>query len=362
MEKPILAAMLSISETKLSDDEKRLFEQFNPLGITLFAKNIENKSQLKSLTKEINEVIGRENVLIAIDQEGGRVRRLKEPEFRSYAAQIELGRLDEKYDHETVLRTVRNHALLISQDLLECGINWNYAPCLDICYPQTSEVLKSRCLGNDEKKVAQLGHEMIEAYIQSGICPCIKHIPGHFSTLNDPHLSVPETELSRWEIEKKTAYLHSFSKFPLAMTSHILLKSFDAEYPATQSPKVISELIRGYLEFDGFLLSDAIDMHALKGTIAERASLSIRAGVDAVCCCSGRIKDLTAVCGERCFMTEKSLQRYANIKKVIHNKPKCVDVKNIELQYKEKIGSILNVKCSYDATEVLHQMLKKGES
>lgn len=185
---------------------------------------------------------------------------------------------------------------------------------------------------------------------------------GHFSTLNDPHLSVPETELSRWEIEKKTAYLHSFSKFPLAMTSHILLKSFDAEYPATQSPKVISELIRGYLEFDGFLLSDAIDMHALKGTIAERASLSIRAGVDAVCCCSGRIKDLTAVCGERCFMTEKSLQRYANIKKVIHNKPKCVDVKNIELQYKEKIGSILNVKCSYDATEVLHQMLKKGES
>ena len=292
--------------------------------------------------------------MIAVDEEGGRVSRLANAGFPVYTSAETLGSIVEICSCW--------HAVLISKNLRSLGINVNYAPVVDKKTNPQSEVLTSRCFSANEEEIESRAGIMAETYIDNGICPCIKHIPGHFSTLNDPHLSVPETELSRWEIEKKTAYLHSFSKFPLAMTSHILLKSFDAEYPATQSPKVISELIRGYLEFDGFLLSDAIDMHALKGTIAERASLSIRAGVDAVCCCSGRIKDLTAVCGERCFMTEKSLQRYANIKKVIHNKPKCVDVKNIELQYKEKIGSILNVKCSYDATEVLHQMLKKGES
>lgn len=292
--------------------------------------------------------------MIAVDEEGGRVSRLANAGFPVYTSAETLGSIVEICSCW--------HAVLISKNLRSLGINVNYAPVVDKKTNPQSEVLTSRCFSADEEEIESRAGIMAETYIDNGICPCIKHIPGHFSTLNDPHLSVPETELSRWEIEKKTAYLHSFSKFPLAMTSHILLKSFDTEYPATQSPKVISELIRGYLEFDGFLLSDAIDMHALKGTIAERVSLSIRAGVDAVCCCSGRIKDLTAVCGERCFMTEKSLQRYANIKKVIHNKPKCVDVKNIELQYKEKIGSILNVKCSYDATEVLHQMLKKGES
>ena len=354
MTKPILAAMLSCEGLTLTEEEKKLFAEYNPLGVSLFARNFKSKQQAKNLIDEIRETIGRDDVLIAVDEEGGRVSRLANAGFPVYTSAETLGSIVEICSCW--------HAVLISKNLRSLGINVNYAPVVDKKTNPQSEVLTSRCFSADEEEIESRAGIMAETYIDNGICPCIKHIPGHFSTLNDPHLSVPATELSRWEIEKKTAYLHSFSKFPLAMTSHILLKSFDAEYPATQSPKVISELIRGYLEFDGFLLSDAIDMHALKGTIAERASLSIRAGVDAVCCCSGRIKDLTAVCGERCFMTEKSLQRYANIKKVIHNKPKCVDVKNIELQYKEKIGSILNVKCSYDATEVLHQMLKKGES
>ncbi len=362
MEKPILAAMLSVAGTKLSDNEKRILEQANPLGITIFGRNIESKRQLQNLITEVKTVIGRDDVLIGVDQEGGRIRRLAEPEFRAYAAQAELGQIEVKFGQQTAEKTIRSHAALISEDLHETGINLNYAPVLDIAYPETSSVLKSRCFGADEKKTASYGSMMIDEYQKAGICPCIKHMPGHGRATVDPHLALPVLNFSLNELQKDFYPFIQNRRAAAGMTAHILLPEIDDKLPVTQSVKAIDKLIRGIIGFDGFLISDAIDMHALKGTIAERASLSIRAGVDAVCCCSGRIKDLTAVCGERCFMTEKSLQRYANIKKVIHNKPKCVDVKNIELQYKEKIGSILNVKCSYDATEVLHQMLKKGES
>ncbi len=364
MEKPILAAMLSISETKLSDDEKRLFEQFNPLGITLFAKNIENKSQLKSLTKEIKEVIGRENVLIAIDQEGGRVRRLKEPEFRSYAAQIELGRLDEKYDHETVLRTVRNHALLISQDLLECGINWNYAPCLDICYPQTSEVLKSRCLGNDEKKVAQLGHEMIEAYIQSGICPCIKHMPGHGRVTVDPHLGLPILNNPLSELKKDFFPFYFNRKAPAGMTAHVVIKAVDDKHPVTQSKIAIKQIIRGEIGFDGFLISDSITMHALKGSLTERAISCLDAGCDAICYCYGNIDEMINLAKNCPFLTDNSLNRLAKIENIFQNSPKIKDYSVTEGDYAHICGSIDKYDEKYDATETLRLMeeLKSQEN
>ena len=356
MDKPVLAAMLSVLGTKLSDAEKMLFERFNPLGVTLFAKNIESKSQLKNLTQEIREVFGRDDVLIAVDQEGGRVRRLREPEFRSYAAQIDLGKTEEKFGFETTLQTARNHALLIAQDLLECGINWNYAPCLDICHPQTADVLKSRCLGSDEKKVAVLGREMIEAYIQSGICPCIKHMPGHGRASVDPHLQLPVIENSTSEL-KKDFYPFWFNRqAPAGMTAHVVLKDIDDKHPVTQSKIALNQIIRGEIGFEGFLISDSINMNALKGNVVDRAHACLDAGCDAICYCFGTMEETTNLCENCPVLSDNSLIRLAKIKNILKNKPKVTDYAKIEKDYAQILGAIDKYVDQYDATETLRLM------
>ena len=202
---------------------------------------------------------------------------------------------------------------------------------------------------------------MADTYIDMGICPCIKHIPGHFGSKNDPHLEVLETNLSIDEIAKEIEYLSFVSNYPMIMSSHIKLNAIDNKNPVTTSKKSISTIIRGLLNYDGFLRSDAIDMHAITGNIKEKTILSLKAGIDAICYCSGNIEHLTSICEEKKFMTEKSLIRFANIKKVIHNKPKQVDIKAVRKFYQEGLKDVINIKYSYDATEVLHKMNKKGE-
>ena len=361
MNKPVLAAMLSISGTKLSDEEKKLFERFNPLGVTLFAKNVESKTQLKNLTKEIREVCDRNNILIAIDQEGGRVRRLREPEFRSYAAQIDLGKTEEKFGFETTLQTTHNHALLIAQDLLECGINWNYAPCLDIAYSETSDVLKSRCFGNDEKKIAVLGREMIDTYVQSGICPCIKHMSGHGRANVDPHLQLPIIENSLSEL-KKDFYPFWFNRYaPAGMTAHIVLKNVDDKHPVTQSKTAIDKIIRGEIGFEGFLISDSINMNALHGNVVDRALACLNAGCDAVCFCFGSLAETLSLCQNCPVLTDNSLIRLAKIENIFKNKLKDIDYKLTEKNYAQVCGAIEKYNDKYDATETLRLMTLKPQ-
>ena len=354
MTKPILAAILSCSGPTLTAEEKRLFASYNPLGISLFSRNIQSRQQVKRLIKEIKEAINRDDIIIAVDEEGGRVCRLENIKKRKYASAESLGKVDSIYS--------RYHAYLIASDLRELGINVNYAPVIDKKIIPQSKVLESRCFSENTEKIIECGKNMASAYIEMGICPCIKHIPGHFSSLADPHLSLPESHLSQEELNATIGYIQNFSQFPLGMTSHILLKEIDAQNPATQSSKIINEVIRDYLKFDGFLLSDAIDMHALSGSIAERTQKSIDAGIDAVCCCSGKFEDLVEVCEASRFLTEKSLIRFAFIEKIIHNKPKKIDLSEIQVRYESALKESFNEKYSYDATEVLHQMLKKGES
>ena len=147
--KDILACMLSVSGLELTDKEKYLLSKSNPLGVTLFKRNIENKEQVKKLISSIKEVIGREDILIATDQEGGRVCRFSPPEWNTYLSQAQLAILSEKYGNEIS----RLHATLIAQDLKDVGVNWNYAPVLDVAYSDTTEALKSRVFSSDEKIV-----------------------------------------------------------------------------------------------------------------------------------------------------------------------------------------------------------------
>lgn len=359
MDRPILAAMLSIDGKNLTSEEKSFFEKSNPLGVTLFSRNIENKIQIKNLCKEIKETIGRDDVLIAVDQEGGRVRRLAEPEFSPYEAQITLGKIAEKYDEKTAERIIKIHASLISNDLQLCGINWNYAPCIDIAYPETSAVLKSRCFGSDEKRVAAYGKIMVDEYCSNGIIPCIKHIPGHGRANVDPHLELPVLNIPLSELEKDFYPFKQLSYAPAGMTAHIIVSAVDDKNPITQSKKAIQELIRGLIGFRGFLISDAIDMHALKGSLPDRGKNAINAGCDAVCYCGGQLsvmKELAKSCG---FLTDNSMIRFAKMQNILKNTTQSSDYPLLSAEYNEILGHIEKYRDDYDATEILNKIIKQ---
>lgn len=354
MERPILAAMLSCSGTQLTDEEKYLFSRYNPLGVTLFGRNLQDKEQIFSLVEDIKNVIGRDDVLIAIDEEGGRVSRLKNIASTQFVSAEVLGENPIKYS--------KLHAELIADEMLQLGININYAPVIDKKTTPQNPVLKGRCFAEDGEKIAKFAATMAQIYIKYGVCPCIKHLPTHFSAMEDPHLSSLKTYLPIKKIEEEISYLQSFRDYPMAMTAHIKINAIDEDFPVTMSSKVIKKLIRGYLGYRGFLLSDAIDMHALQGNIVHRAMLSFDAGVDAVCYCSGIYKDMYAICQEQRFLTENALIRFAKIKNVIHNTKRSINIEYAKRHYNEKFIHQINEKYSYDATEILNQMLKKGEN
>lgn len=363
MERPVLAAILSVEGLRLTDHEKHLFSKYNPLGVNIFARNIESKEQLKKLTSEIKEVIRRDDVIIAVDQEGGRVRRLAEPNWRAYASQIDLGKIGAEYGEETALKAINDHATLISNDLHEAGINLNYAPVLDIAFETTSPVIKSRCFGGDEKYITAYGKTMLDAYINNGICPCIKHMPGHGRVTLDPHLSLPILDFSLQELEKDFYPFQQLAYSPAGMTAHVVIPEIDDKMPITQSTKGIEKVIRGMIGFDGFLISDAIDMKALRGSLGEKAQTSLEAGCDAICYCLGNYNEMVEVCENCTNLADKSMIRFEKIKNLFQNNVLLSNLGEIADEYEALIGKIEKYDDKYDATEVLNRMKKnEGES
>lgn len=359
MPAPIMAAMLSCSGTTLSDAEKKLLATANPLGITLFSRNIADRGQLQNLIKEIKDTIGRENVLIAVDQEGGRVRRLTEPEFRSYTHPLSLGALPPLQAE----RAAFLHAALISADLQELGINWNYAPMLDIAFPQTSPVLKSRCFSSSELVVTRLGKAMADEYINNSICPCIKHLPGHGRAAVDPHLSLPRLDYGLEELSRDFYPFQQLNYVPAGMTAHIIVSAIDDTRPVTQSPRAIKELIRGIIGFNGLLISDAVDMHALQGTLAEKTLASLNAGCDCICYALGEYAGLTEIASVCPPLTEQGLERFEAVAQLCSRpyRPRP-DLATLAEEYQRIIGSIEPYKDDYDATEVLNRLKHKGDN
>jgi len=286
-----LAAIFGCAGTALSDAERRFFAEADPLGFILFERNSADPAQLRALTESLRAAVGRGDAPILIDQEGGRVQRLKPPHWRQAPAGAAFAELA-RHDRASAAEAAKLNARLIAEELHAMGISVDCAPVLDVPQPGSDPVIGDRALGDDPDTVAVLGRAVCEGLIAGGVTPVIKHLPGHGRAAADSHQALPRVdspvaELERIDFAPFRALAAMTGPTPWGMTAHVLYGALDDQAPATVSAKVIGEAIRGAIGFGGFLVSDDLSMKALSGDFGARTEAALAAGCDAVLHCNG---------------------------------------------------------------------------
>lgn len=291
-----LRAFISGCEgARLSESEKSFFRRETPCGLILFARNCETSDQIRALIASFHQAVGSDEALILIDQEGGRVQRLKPPLWRQYPAAQAFSALHER-DAGAGLAAARLGAQLIARDLAALGITVNCAPVLDLPVEGAHDIIGDRAYGRAVEQVVALGRAVAEGYLAGGVLPVIKHIPGHGRAGADSHAALPVVETPRAELEETDfAPFRALSDMPLGMTAHILFTGLDPERPASASPHIVESVIRDSIGFDGLLMCDDIGMGALAGIMEQRARAVLKAGCDVVLHCSGDFAEMQAV-------------------------------------------------------------------
>ena len=287
-------AIFGLAGTALSADERAFFRDSDPAGYILFGRNIESRQQLRALTDELRAIHGRSRLFICIDQEGGRVARMKAPTWLAYPPGQVFDRLWDMAP-ASAIAAARANAEALGLDLAEAGISVDCLPLLDVRQPGAHDVIGDRALGSEPRRVAALGRAVLDGLEAAGVCGIVKHMPGHGRAGADSHKELPTVTASDAELESDIAPFRTLADAPVAMTAHIVFTAWDAERPATQSPTVIEQVIRRRIGFGGLLLTDDLDMEALSGTIPERAAKSIAAGCDVALNCWGRMADMTGI-------------------------------------------------------------------
>jgi beta-N-acetylhexosaminidase len=277
----------------LNPEERAFFADVKPLGFILFKRNIEAPDQVCALVADLKRIAGHDHVLILIDQEGGRVRRLRPPHWPEYPPSSIFETLtDDPYLQSAY---VRLGARLMAHDLYAMGINVNCAPVLDVPAAGAHDIIGDRAYGMDRETVARLGRSVCEGHLAGGVLPIIKHIPGHGRAVDDSHYQLPVVDASLEALDYHDFYPFKVNAdMPLAMTAHVVYTSLDKKNCATQSKKVIG-FIRKALGFDGLIICDDIGMHALSGDMATRATKSLKAGCDVVLFGNGSLKEMRTV-------------------------------------------------------------------
>lgn len=301
-------AIFGLSGPRLTDDERDFFRDCDPAGYILFGRNCDDRDQLRALTDELRTIHGRERVLISIDQEGGRVARMKPPEWTRYPPQGVFARLWEVAP-ASAIEAARANAELLGRDLAEAGINVDYLPLLDVPEAGAHQVIGDRALGVEPKQVAALGRAVLDGLARAGVTGCIKHMPGHGRAGVDSHKELPVVTASAEELERDLAPFRTLADAPIGMSAHVLYTAWDADNPGTLSARVIGEVIRGQIGFAGLLLSDDIDMQALAGTVPERSERAIAAGCDLVLNCWARMDDMVAIASRLPALGSEGAQR-----------------------------------------------------
>lgn len=317
--------ILGCAGLQLSDAEADFYAEQQPYGFILFARNIDTPDQVRNLTQQLRSSVGRPDTPILIDQEGGRVQRLRSPhwfEAKPFGFFGSLYNSDPDVAREALTLTTR----LIAADLVSLGVTVDCTPCLDLSLPETAAAIGDRAFASEPAVVAKLGALVAEEMIRAGILPVIKHMPGHGRGTVDSHHELPLVTASRKVLgETDFAPFRALAHLPWGMTSHIVFDQIDPVFPATQSAKVIEDTIRGDIGFDGLLLTDDLNMNALSGTLADRAARALDAGVDIVLHCSGKMPEMQKIAPVCPLLSDNALSRIAATELVFERAPETLD-------------------------------------
>ena len=287
-----------LSGPTLLAEERSFFTEAQPFGFIVFARNIVDRTQVRRLTDSLRDAMGDANVPILIDQEGGRVARMKPPQWRAAPAAARFGALAATSVERAREATYLN-ARLVAYDLCEAGINVNCVPVLDVPVEGADSVIGERAFARDPLTVIELGRVAIDGYLDGGVLPVMKHAPGHGRATADSHKLLPRVGASREELSATDfVTFRSLNHCPMAMTGHVVFEAIDPQRPATTSPKVVRDVIRGEIGFEGLLFTDDLSMEALAGSLAARAKAAQFAGCDIVVHCTGKLEEMREVAGE----------------------------------------------------------------
>ncbi len=311
--------------TVLTPAERILFTSVNPLGLILFARNIADPDQVRALVNDFRSIVARVDAPVLIDQEGGRVARLRPPYWPEFPALARFGELWQQ-NPDGATEATRLNGRLLAAVLMDLGIDVDCAPVLDIPIPGSHAVIGDRAFALDTGVVATLGRALAEGMMAGGVLPVMKHTPGHGRARADSHIELPQVTTSRAELSATDFLPFALLRdLPWAMTAHILYRDIDDQRCATVSPRVIGEVIRGEIGFDGVLISDDLSMQALGGSLPDRALAAIAAGCDLALHCSGKLDEMEAIANVLPPMTPAALVRIARSSAQRHH-PTGVDV------------------------------------
>jgi beta-N-acetylhexosaminidase len=326
----MLAAFITaLAGLRLEPEEKAVLRATRPCGIILFARNVEHPAQVRALSEAAQEAVGHD-ILVLVDQEGGRVRRLRPPHWRALPSAAAYGELYAE-DAAGACRTARLAAQLTAMDLRAAGINTNCVPVLDVPAPGSHDIIGDRAYGAAPEQVAALGRCVAEGHMAGGVLPVIKHVPGHGRALADSHLELPVVSAGLAELEETDfATFRACADLPAAMTAHVVYEAIDKAYPASTSARVIGDIIRSRIGFDGLLMSDDLGMKALTGSMAERTRAVLEAGCDLALVCSGELADTKAAATVAPQLSGDALDRYRRASAVLqqHQDLNVADAEN----------------------------------
>lgn len=302
------AVIFGCAGPTLAAAERDFFCDADPLGFILFQRNCESPAQVRRLVVELREAVGRSDAPVLVDQEGGRVARLKPPHWPAYPSAATIAALGGRRAAEAAWMAAR----LIADDLSALGITVDCFPVLDVPAAGSHNVIGDRAYGTTADIVAALGRAAAEGLLAGGVLPVMKHMPGHGRALVDSHHALPRVTAPRAELETTDfASFRTLAHLPWGMTAHVVYEAIDPDRPATLSPPVISEVIRASIGFDGLLLTDDLSMQALGGSYAARTQAALGAGCDVVLHCNGEPGEMTEIAGVVPPLTAKAAERLA---------------------------------------------------
>ncbi len=306
----LTAAIFGCAGTTLTADERAFFREVRPAGFILFGRNLEAPAQVKALVADLRKSSGVADAPVLIDQEGGRVARLRPPHWRHPPPAAVFGHLYER-DPKAALEGCRLNARLIAHELTQMGIDVDCAPVLDVPQPGSHDIVGDRALAREPYAVAALALAWCEGFAAGGVAPVIKHIPGHGRAKADSHLALPEVAATWAELAAADfAPFKALADQPWAMTAHVLYTALDKAAPATTSRPIVEDVIRGHIGFSGALMSDDLSMKALAGAFDVRARESRAAGCDIALHCNGNPEEMAAVAEGAGPLEGASLARY----------------------------------------------------